>query len=151
MDGRQGIDHQLEALLNIICKVEISYTDTFRDLKFKAAWLPPNSKLLVHYQEAWQNAAGPNIIQSEILITHKGPLSTDTRLAIAPDGQNGVKIKVVAGVPPTSPNPTQRWPAVRAPHPLLKQAFAAGSLDVTFEGASPVKVPHDRPVKKTFR
>jgi hypothetical protein len=79
-------------------------------------------------------------------------VSTDTRLAITPDGKNGVKIKVVAGVPPTSPNPTQPWPpGVRAPHPLLKQAFAAGSLIVTFEGASPVKVPHDRPVKKTFR
>jgi hypothetical protein len=150
--GDKEFDYQLEALLNIICKVEISYTATFRDLKFKAGWLPPNSKLLVHYQEAWQNAAGPNIIESEILVTHKGPVSTDTRLAITPDGQNEVKIKIVAGVPPTSPNPTQaRLGGVRLPDPLLKQAFAAGRLEVPFEGASPVKVPYDRPVKKTFR
>ena len=40
---------------------------------------------------------------------------------------------------------------VRLPNPLLVQAFAAGRLEIPFAGASPVKVPHDRPVKKTFR
>jgi hypothetical protein len=42
---------------------------------------------------------------------------------------------------------------VRLPAPSLKQAFAAGLLEVTFEGASPspVRVPYDRPVKNTFR
>jgi hypothetical protein len=148
--GDREFDYQLEALLNIICKIDISYNDTFRDLRFKAGWLPLNSKLLVLYQEKWQDAAQPLKIESEILLTHKGPTSKDSRLAVTADGQNGVKVKVVSGVPSTSPNQTRPMGGIRLPHPSLENAFAAGRLVVTFEGALPMSVPHDKPAKRTF-
>jgi hypothetical protein len=144
--GDKEFDYQLEALLNIICKVDIDYYDTFRDLKFKAGWLPLNSKLVVLYQETWRNAAQPFKVQSEILLTHKGPTSKDARLAVTADGQNGIRVKVISGVPSTGQG-LRTWPYRT---PLLENVFAAGSLVVSFEGASPVRVPHDRPVKRTF-
>jgi hypothetical protein len=144
--GDKEFDYQLEALLNIISKVDIDYYDTFRDLKFKAAWLPLNSKLLVLYQEKWRNTAQPFTIESEILLTHKGPASKDMRFSVAADGQNGIRVKVVSGVPATRQG-LRPWPLR---DPLLENAFAAGRLVVTFEGATPMKVPHDRPVKTTL-
>jgi hypothetical protein len=149
--GDKEFDYQLAALLNIICRVDISHTGTYRDLTLKAGWLPPNSKLLVHYHEAWRDAARPFTVESEILVTPKGPSSKDGRLAVTADGQNGVEVRVVPDVPLPSPTLPARAGGARLPHPQLERAFAACRLEVAFEGTSPVKVPHDKPVKKTFR
>jgi hypothetical protein len=148
--GDNEFDYQLEALLNIICKVEISHGDTYRDLRFKAGWLPPDARLLIVYQEQWKSPDQPFTVESEILVQHTGLMSKDPRLVVTPAGQSGMKVTVVSGVPSTSPNQTVRFGGQRLPHTSLKKASASARLLVALDGATPVKVPHDKPAKNNF-
>jgi len=77
-------------------------------------------------------------------------MSKDPRLVVTPAGQSGMKVTVVSGVPSTSPNQTVRFGGQRLPHTSLKKASASARLLVALDGATPVKVPHDKPAKNNF-
>ena len=67
--GGQGVQTtSSEALLNIICKIEISHGDSYRDLRYKMAWFPPNSKLVVRYEELWKSSSDNRTVEGEVVL-----------------------------------------------------------------------------------
>lgn len=149
--GEKEFDHQLEALLNIICKVEISHGDTFRDLRYKMAWLPPNAKLVARYEETWKDEADNRTIEGEVVVTDKGPMSRNPGIAAYADGKNGVKLAIVPGqLSKKNPHMDIKVGDFRPPNPDLKKSVASGKLLVTFDGTANVTIPHKGWEKQTF-
>lgn len=138
--GDKEFDYQLEALLNIVCKLEIKHTDSYRDLEYAAAWLPANSKLTFKYEEVWRQPADDKTIEGEIVLAPKGPKSSNARVVATAKDPNKVRLTLTGGLSMKSPNPTVR--GKRFPHDDLKKAAASGKLLITLDGASTVTVPH---------
>jgi hypothetical protein len=148
--GAKEFDYQLEALLNLLCHIEIGHGKTFRHLRYKIGWIPPNSKLQVTYDEEWEGV-GSARVTGEVTILEKSATTDNPALVASLDGQNTVKIQVLGtgkqgGLPARSPNNVSN----DNPTSGLKRAATAGSLAVKFEGLSPVKIPHKGPKKEEF-
>lgn len=150
--GDKEFDYQFEALLNIICNMEISSGNTFREFKYKMGWLPPNSKLKVKYEETWSDAADNRTIESEIQFTDKGPVSTAPTMLPFADGKNGVKITLVDFyLSKKDPHDgVYNMILKRKVNPLLRKVVASGKLISSFDGMADVVVPYNGWAKKTF-
>ena len=146
--GEKEFDYQFEALLNIICKIEIAHGDTYRQLKFTIAWLPPNAKLVVRYDEVWRNSADSRTLEGTVVMTDKGPTSSNPRLAATPAGKSNVAVTADVGLP--SKPPTVVVNNIRVPHKELKRAAVTAKLLLTFDGMAAVTIPHKGLEKKTF-
>ena len=152
--GEKEFDRQLEALLNIICKVEVTPGDTFRVLKCKMGWLPPYATLKVRYQEKWRDSAHDGAIDAEIELSDKGPRVTPKTAAVAtPDGQNGVKIELKRLGKLTMKDPHD------GPRDILKKknvnldltsVEVFSRLIVSFDGTANVALPHSKPASTRF-
>lgn len=150
--GDKEFDYQFEALLNIICKMEISQGNTYRELKYKMGWLPPYSKLKVKYEETWRDTADNRTLESEIRFTDKGPMSTVPNMLAYADGKNGVKITLVrAYLSKRDPNDGDYNVLLgRKVNENLRKVAACGKLLVSFDGMSDVALPHNGWAKKTL-
>jgi hypothetical protein len=149
--GDKEFDHQLQALLNIICRIEISHGDTYRDLKYKMGWLPPDSKLEVKYEEAWSEKAHDRAIEGAVVFEAMGPRSLTPAMAASADGRNGVKIVIGSGaLSKKSPHMDMKVGDVRLPNRDLRKSVASGRLLVTFDGTASVTIPDRGWAKKTF-
>jgi hypothetical protein len=148
--GDQGFDHQLEALLNIICAIEISHAhDSFREIHYKMGWIPPQAKLAVKYEETWKDAADSRTLSGDVKMTLKGPQSTSPAFTAYAQGKNGVKLAVTAGHVSKKPS-HEKFGKLPLPHKELKKAVASGQLLITFDGTANVTIPHTGWAKKTF-
>jgi hypothetical protein len=157
--GDSEFDYQFEALLNIICKIEISKGQALRDVEFKMGWLPPDSTLTVKYEETWRDDADSRSLESEILVADKGPVSSNAAIAVYADGANGVKISPATAyltrrdlyvTKEKTFNKTGDTGEVTAVNDDLKKILASGKLLVTLDGSTTVKVPHKDWEKKTI-
>lgn len=73
-----GYDHQLQALLNIVCQFEMGEGKRRHQLAFKFGWLPPGVKLVVGYKE------GVHVpLQGTVTFFDEGPTATATGPAVA--------------------------------------------------------------------
>jgi hypothetical protein len=150
--GDKEFDYQLEALLNIICKITIARGTTFRDLKISMAWLPPRATLLVKYEESWQGDAKPYVLDTVVSWKDQGPVSKMPALIVAADGAHAVKVTAAAGQLPTRTFYTDHWvgPAhYRRPVASLKKSVASARLLVSFDGMAATRVPHDDYAQQT--
>jgi hypothetical protein len=149
--GEKEFDYQIEALLNIICKIEISHGDTYRDLRYKMDWLPTYAKLVVMYQEEWEDKADNRSLTGEVVFTEKGPISKSPDMSVYADGKNGVKIVFMPSVlSKKNPNSDKKFGDMRLPNPDLKKSVALGKLLVTLDGTASVTIPHNGWEKKKF-
>src|SRR5439155_14277972 len=151
-EGDNEFDYQFEALLNIICDFEISAGDSFRDLKVKMGWMPPDSKLAVKYEEKWSNAADNRALAGEILITDKlNP--TNSALTAYVDGKNGIKVsmnraQLSSRDPDKGTFKTNRYRDVSDDR---EEIIASGQLTIMFEGMGNAQVPHAKSTHKGWR
>lgn len=151
--GDNEFDYQIDALLNIICKIEINRGATFRDMKISVAWLPPRASLTVKYEELWKGAAQPHTLETVLTMNNGAPVSKKPVLAASLEGKNVIKVQPAAGQLPakTLYGETQSMGVarVRSPHADLKSSVVSVRLFVTFDGMAALSVPHDGPVKST--
>lgn len=147
--GEKEFDYQLEALLNILCKIEISHGDSYRDLKYRIGWIPPDSKLVVKYEEEWKDKADNRMFEGEIVFTDKGPTSKTQSMTVNLNGRNGIEIAIAPGL--FSQKKTfRRQLNIPMPNPELKKSIAWGRLIVIFDGKTAFTIPHTGWEKKTF-
>jgi hypothetical protein len=144
--GDKEFDYQFEALLNIICKIEISHGDSYRDLRYKMAWFPPNSKLVVRYEELWKSSSDNRTVEGEVVLTDGETKSRNPDILATPDGKNGVRITMM----PSLLSKTKPQQDNRLPQPDLKKSLASGKLLVSFDGMAAVTIPHQKWEKKKF-
>jgi len=153
--GDKEFDRQLEALLNILCRIEVGYGDSYRHLRYTIGWIPPNSKLVVVYEEGWVNGADSGKVTGEVTLSEKTAVSNKPTLIGGRDGQNVVTLEVIGTGQPNSltkkkPNATLHVHGMKLPNPELRRSAASGKLVIMFEGAPEVSVPHNGWAKETF-
>ena len=152
--GEKEFDRQLEALLNIICKVEVTPGDTFRVLRCKMGWLPPHATLKVRYQEKWRDSKHDGAIDTEIELSDKGPRLTSGAAVVTADGQNGVKIELKRPGKLTDKNPHDGpYDIIKKKNvnPDLTSAEVLSSLIVSFDGIAKLRLPHSGPASTRFQ
>ncbi|MDP2334500.1 MAG: hypothetical protein Q8M19_27800 [Reyranella sp.] len=150
--GDKEFDRQLEALLSIICSIDISPGDSYRVLKYKMGWLPPYATLKVRYEEKWRDAADNRTLETEIQLSAQAPTSTAANAIARADGRNGVKVELVGKY--LSPKDPHNGPydmvRRRKLNANLKAIEVSGRLIVSFDGMANVTLPHKGWAKKQF-
>lgn len=166
--GASEFDYQLDALLNILCKIEIDRGDsaaTVRELTFKVGWIPPDATLMVRYAERWQRYEDSRELEAKITFSKTGPVSNNPKLPAASGAKSVVKVSdkeglavgtIDAGLPDqqatTRPRrlyyegPMRVW----MPHPELKEVVAEARLSVTLEGGHAFTIPHSGWARNRF-
>jgi hypothetical protein len=156
--GEKEFDYQLDALLNILCKIEIDRGDsmhTLRELSFTMAWIPPGAKLSVRYTESWANPQDTRVLTADVTFTQAGPDSSNPKFPATAISKKAVKLRDVDGIavgsvelkPPAThggPRPyfVQSSMMTWMPNPELKQLKAEAVLAVELDGGHKFTIPH---------
>jgi hypothetical protein len=154
--GDKEFDYQLEALLNIICKIEVDKDDLFshRTVTLKAGWIPPDAKLEVTYAESWTTPNERRVLQATVTFPDTGPVSNNAGLPARAAGKTGVTLTDQDGVNGRSraggavPRPllTPQWLAgvnMTLPNPQLARVAVTARLAVAFAGGVGFTIPHN--------
>jgi hypothetical protein len=150
----KGFDHQLQALLNLICKFEIGHALSYRQLVISFGWIPPGAKLGVGYQESWETLGPTKQLDGSVAFGDQGPTATgpfrasmkDTKLTLIVDSPSlpNKDTTITIGDPQTG------IPVKKAKG--LKSVQVVARLQVTFQGVTELVVPSGRdPVRVFFR
>lgn len=153
--GDKEFDYQLQALLNIICKIEIDADDlpARRAITLKPGWIPPDAKLEVTYKERWTSPKEERVLQATVTFTDKGPMSSNQSLPARAAGKTGVTITDHDAIVGRSsrggsvPRPlfvTQSIGLGRIPgwNPELERVALTARLVAPFSGGLGFTIPH---------
>jgi hypothetical protein len=151
-DRDKEFDQQLVALLNIICKIDISWNDTFRNLQYKLGWVPPGAKLLVSYQETWKKPTDSKELQAEVQFSPTGVASSfSTEFQLTQKDKYTLQLAVLSSaMPRSSSNQAKKLFKLRLPEEGLERVEAKGRLLVSFDGTGTFSIPHQDWQKKTL-
>src|ERR1041384_7195045 len=125
-DKDKELDYQLIALLNIICKIELSWTDTFRNLQLKLGWVPPGARLLVGYKETWENAADSKELKAEVQFSLTGVASSSSvEFQLTQKSKSALQLAVLSpAMPRSSSNSQRKIGKIRLPEKGLQRVEA---------------------------
>ncbi len=154
--GDKEFDYQLQALLNIICKIEIDDDALFkrREVTLKAGWIPPQAKLELTYAETWTTPNERRTLQAVVTFPDTGPVSNNPSLPARAAGKNALTITDKAGIdgrrsaggpvprPLMVPQSFGVVSDMPLPNPQLSRVAVTAYLVASFAGGLGFTIPH---------
>jgi hypothetical protein len=146
-DAEKGLDRQLEALLNIVCEIEVSKGSSERDFQIKAKWLPPSVSITLTYAEQWKQPKDSRSHQTTITLDGSNPPKSSNAVFVVTPISNGVSVRV----PDKYMGPTStRHPSKPGSADEFQHAKVTVGLTLKFDNVTSANVPHGGPMIKMF-